>query len=107
VRRALSQLGKKAKPKAIQGWIKDNLHLDMTTAHISTTKGQLLRKTKKKLVTTKGAASQAPLQEAPTRAAVEVDQGTGVLLEDILTLRELLQRVGPEPLRTLIDVLSR
>jgi hypothetical protein len=37
---------------------------------------------------------------------VEVDQGTGVLLEDILTLRGLLQRVGPEPLRTLVDVLS-
>jgi hypothetical protein len=103
----LSQLGKKAKPKAIQAWIKDNLHLDMTTDHISTSKGLLLRTAKKKLVTTKGAAAPVPLQKAPTRAAVEVDQGTGVLLEDILTLRGLLQRVGAEHLRTLVDVMSR
>jgi hypothetical protein len=106
VRRALSKLGKKAKPKAIQAWIKDHLHLDMTTDHISTTKSQLL-KAQKKSASSKPAASAAP-PASVVAALPEVKPASekGVAMEDILTLKELLQRVGAGPLRTLIAVLS-
>ena len=44
VRRALTELGNNAMPVAIQGWIKDNLGIEMTAGHVSTTKGEILRK---------------------------------------------------------------
>jgi hypothetical protein len=103
VRRALATLGKKAKPTAIKGWIKDNLAIEMTTDHISTAKGELLRKGKKKPT-----PSPAPkVQAAAVTRAVKAANGKGVLLEDILTLKDLVKRIGAEHLRTLIDVMSK
>jgi hypothetical protein len=39
--------------------------------------------------------------------AVKASSGEGILLEEVLTLKGVVQRVGPRHLRTLIDVLSR
>jgi hypothetical protein len=47
VRRSLGKLGKKAQPADIQKDIKDRFGIDMTTNHISTTKGELRRAKKK------------------------------------------------------------
>jgi hypothetical protein len=110
VRRALAALGKDAKPIAIQGWVKDNLAIDMTTDHISTTKGELLRKARKKPAARKPAASpQPPGQAAPALPAVKVANAkrSAVEMADILTLKDLVRRVGAAHLRTLIDVISR
>jgi hypothetical protein len=102
VRRALATLGKKAKPLAIQGWIKDNLHLDLTTAHISTTKGELLRKPTKK-----PSGSKPAVLAEPAMAAVKGATEKGVQMDDILKLKELVGRVGPKHLHILIDVMSK
>src|SRR6516225_8308864 len=44
VRRALNHLGPEAKPTQIQGWIKDQFNIEMGRDHISTSKGDILRK---------------------------------------------------------------
>jgi hypothetical protein len=109
VRRALAALGKKAKPTAIQGWIKDTLHIDMTTAHISTTKGDLLRKAKKPPAKKPVASPQPRGQAAPAPPRVKAANGKGSTVEmaDILKLKDLVRRVGAAHLRTLIDLMSK
>jgi hypothetical protein len=88
VRRSLAKLGKNAQPVEIQKDIKDRFGIDMTTGHISTTKGELRRGAKGKK---KGGTKQA----APA-----------IPLEDILAVRSLVDRLGAAPLKTLIDALQ-
>jgi hypothetical protein len=107
VRRALGELGNDAKPARIQGYVKDNFKIDMTTDHISTCKGDILRKarlgkTPGKQGAPKGAAA------APVQASAPRGNGKGgILLTDILEVKRLVQRVGPAQLRTLIDAFSK
>src|SRR5262245_398606 len=44
VRRALATLGNEAKPLVIQAHVKKAFALDMTTDHVSTAKGEILKK---------------------------------------------------------------
>lgn len=112
VRRALDALGKKAKPADIQTFIKDNFNLEITLGHAKTNKGKILRaagkkKSSKKAAPAKAAAAPAP-PAAPAIATIVVvpAPSKGFYLEDILKLRELVARVGPENLLSLIDVLA-
>jgi hypothetical protein len=43
----------------------------------------------------------------PSRTAKANGKSKAVALEDVLTLRSLVNRVGADHLRTLIDVMSR
>jgi hypothetical protein len=116
VRRALAELGKDAKPTRIQGWVKDEYAIDMTTDHISTAKGQILRKARRK----KRAATKPPLQQSMARkeeaepAAAQLPvrpalapQRNGITLDDIEAVQGLVGRVGTDGLKRLIDVLAR
>jgi hypothetical protein len=98
VRRALMTMGPDAAPKDIQGHIKKRFHIDMTTEHISTTKGELRKAAAVSSPAGKPAAP-APAAGNPKSKAVE--------MQDILTLKSLVKRVGAEHLKTLIDVMSR
>jgi hypothetical protein len=44
VRRALGHFGPEAKPTQMQGWIKEQFNIEMTTNHISTAKGGILHR---------------------------------------------------------------
>jgi hypothetical protein len=117
VRRALEELGPEAMPTAIKGFVKDRFGLEMTTNHISTYKGNILRKAG---VTSKPRGQQPATQKAVTRT-VEAKQeaapkprpqpssappakgANAILLKDVLTIKDLVVRLGPGPLRTLID----
>jgi hypothetical protein len=108
VRRSLKKLGADAPNKDIQADIKKRFGLDMTTDHISTTKGELRKEASKnapaaKQKETKPAAVQPA---APARAAIP-SNGSAVDMKDILTLKALVRRVGAAHLHTLIDVMSR
>jgi hypothetical protein len=110
VRRALDKLGKKAKPSAIVDFVKDHFNLEMTPGHAKTNKGKILRGGKKKPGPKPGAkkAAREPLAEQPSiRKPAKGVNGKTIPLADILKLKDLVQRVGPDHLRTLIDVMGK
>jgi hypothetical protein len=117
VRKALKKLGRNAKPAQLQPYIKEMFGFDMTPAHITTAKGELLRGKggKGKAAGKKRhPAAQAPaLPAAPQQGAPKAPPaGNGaaagrVSLKDIAVVKDLLGRVGADNLRTLIDLLAR
>ena len=118
VRRALKAMGRAATPSQMQPYIKENFGIDMSTDHISTSKGHILRKEGGKgrrkgkgRVAPKGPTPQAggpQGQPAPSPAAK--GGGTkeaGIPLDDILYVKALVGRFGPQQLHTLIDAFAR
>src|SRR5579872_1809501 len=107
VRRALAHFGKDGKPAEMQGWIKQQFNIEMSTDHISTAKGEILRKaaaTKKA-----GLPKAAPVQQAAasTSPAKSTANASGIPLADILAVKALVVRLGPGPLHTLIDAFAK
>jgi hypothetical protein len=117
VRLELKKLGRNAKPAQLQPYIKATFGIDMTPAHITTTKGELLRgkRSKGKAAGKKPEpSSKPPAAAAATKpSALKAPQGgngaaaRGVSLNDIGVVKELLGRVGADSLRTLIDLLAK
>ena len=111
VRRALAHFGKGGKPAQMQGWIREQLGIEMGTDHISTAKGEILRKRAGKAK--KSAARRAAPTPAvqPAAASTSPAKGSGkaggIPLEDILAVRELVGRLGATPLHTLIDAFAK
>jgi hypothetical protein len=104
VRRALAQLGRDAKPTQIKGWVKEQFNIDMGTDHISTAKGGILkagrkgkRTAKKKPATSNTAAKQVPAAKPQA----------GIPLDDILYVKRLVGRFGPDQLHTLINAFAK
>jgi hypothetical protein len=106
VRRALKALGKDALPAKLQPYIKQTFGIDMTPAHITTCKGDILRKGRKK-PGPKPKVQPEPLvrQSAPTPAKAAAKNG--ITLEDIQSVKGLIGRVGADHLKGLIDLLSK
>jgi hypothetical protein len=129
VRRALNTLGNDAKPIAIQEWVFNEFNIRMTTDHISTSKGDILRKAAGKKPASRRSTSRKPRRVAPTQEAAPepaappappaqvvvvtppapaVTNGLGTLrVEDVATAKALLQRLGADQLRALLDILAR
>jgi hypothetical protein len=127
VRRTLAKLGWEAKPAEMQAHIKKAYDMDMTADLISTYKGDLVRKAREagELVpqaASRGPAVKKPAAPKPQAAATKPQSpaaparthggngnevGDAILLEDVSTTKELLDRVGAEKLRTLIDGLAK
>jgi hypothetical protein len=110
VRRALAHFGNDAKPSQMQGWIKEQFKIAMSTDHISTAKGSILKAARQKAST--GAKAPAPKTAAAPAAAksqpsVSGRKESGIPLDDILYVKELVGRIGPQQLHTLIDAFAR
>jgi hypothetical protein len=107
VRRALAHFGREAKPAQMQGWIKQQFGIDMSTDHISTAKGEILRKAAGPKKT--GLPKAAPVQQAaaPTSQPKSTDKAGGIPLADILAVKDLVRRLGAGPLHTLIDAFAK
>jgi hypothetical protein len=114
VRRALAHFGNDAKPAQMQGWIKSEFGIEMGADHISTAKGEILRKAgvkrkrgKKKPGRPKAGKPSAAVTvtSAPVAAPARAKAG-GIALDDILSVKALLGRVGPDQLHKLIDALA-
>jgi hypothetical protein len=113
VQQALSKLGKAASRPEIQKFVKDSYGLQMTLDHISNCKGEL-RKRKgpaKKAVAqqpAKPAVSQQPAaQKQEPKKPASGSKGHAIGLDDIETVKDLVERVGAGSLRKLIDVMAR
>jgi hypothetical protein len=96
VRQVMKDLGAAATVPDIQREVKARYGVEMSAKQASTYRG-MLRKAAPAARKAKS-ATPAPAQPANGKAAVE--------LEDLVTLRELVDRVGGERLRTLIDLLG-
>jgi len=110
VRRALRALGKGATPSAMRPWISQQFGIEMSADHISTAKGEILRGKGKKRTAGKG--NEAKAASAVGKAAAPSSSGPGpaagtVSLDDVRLVKDLMGRVGAEPLRSLIDLLAR
>ena len=119
VRRAMAELGNDATPTPIQAHVKQKYGLDMTKEHVSVYKRDILRKLgvgpkkarRKKAGPKKAAAKRAaPVQHAAASTSPPRPTGGkagGILLEDILAVKELVGRLGARPLHALIDAFSK
>ena len=101
VRRALKAMGRAATPSQMQPYIKENFGIDMSTDHISTSKGIILHPKKKG---GKGAKKPAAQGAEPTEGD---GKEAGLPLDDILFIKGLVGRLGPDQLHTLIDAFAR
>jgi hypothetical protein len=119
MRRALAELGNDAAVPRLQAFLKDNLGTEMSAKRIASYRGKILRKAAKKpaaptseankeVMATRSPAEQNRVAATPAPAPTAAVHGTGGIgLDDILTAKALVERVGAEQLRSLIEVLAR
>ncbi|MCE9532778.1 MAG: hypothetical protein K8T89_16905 [Planctomycetes bacterium] len=114
VRQAIATLGADAMPVDIQSFVKKNMGHDMSTAHVSNYKTEILRKqgAKKapKVSATKSAVKKPAAKPAdapaPVAAAPRV-KAEAVSIQDIQAVKGLVGRVGEQNLKSLIDLLGK
>jgi hypothetical protein len=118
VRRALKAMGRAATPTQMQPYIKEHFGIEITIGHISTSKGMILRKRKggkrgRKPVAQGAAPEEGAKEEAGRTAVVRQKPAArgakeaGIPLDDILYVKGLVGRLGPDQLHTLIDAIAR
>jgi len=120
VGRAVAALGETASRADIKSWVKEHFGHDMSLDHISSCKKELSRRAEAKKAARKPAAKKAedaksesrtpvPAQEKPASILTNAGNSkpSAVEMTDIRTVRELLDRVGADHLRTLIDFMTR
>ena len=99
IRRALAKLGNKAMPTEIQGYIKTNFSVEMTTQAISVYKYKQVKK--------KGKPGRKPKvvgatdEPAPERAMHEA-----VTFKDMRLVKEISDRLGPTRMRELVALVA-
>jgi hypothetical protein len=119
VRRALKAMGRDAIPTQMQPYIKQNFGIEMSIKHISTSKSILLHKKKagkgkgaKKPAAQGAAVSEGEAKEVGRKVLVQQKPAArggkeaGIPLEDILFIKGLVGRLGPDQLHTLIDAFA-
>jgi hypothetical protein len=127
VRRALAELGQDATRTEIQSFVKERLGIEMNADVVSTYKAHIARKAAKTTPVSAAAAqnkpapmpraksSPAPVAKKPAPPAKKKPapatgrNGTAgaIGLDDIRAVKDLVGRVGPDSLKTLIEVLVK
>ena len=98
IRRALAKLGNKSTPAEIQGFIKTNFDVEMTTKVISVYKSKLAKK--------KGKPGRKPKEAgAVGEAAPKPVAHGGVSFKDMRTVKEISHRLGPARMRELVALM--
>ena len=97
VRRSLQKLGKDAMPLAVQVEVKKTFDLDVSKNYISDIKAKALKAARRK---------PAPAPQEPPAQGEKADDRATLTLEDVLAVRGLVERVGADNLRKLIDAFS-
>jgi hypothetical protein len=110
VRQALTKLGNDANSLDIQNFLKNHHQLEMSRDQITKYKSLLLRKLSKKSGPGRRGRRKMsrPQMQAPVEVAAVSKSGNGksIQLEDLQTVKSMVQRVGPDHLRSLIDLLE-
>jgi hypothetical protein len=99
IRRALAKLGKKAMPTEIQGFIKTNFGVQMTTQLISVYKSKLTKK--------QGQPGRKPKVVGATAEAAAIPAAhSGVTFKDLRTVKDISDRLGRNRLRELVELMA-
>jgi hypothetical protein len=93
VYRAVVALGKDAPRTKVRDYVKENFGFEMDLNHVSAAKVAAVRKMESAPATTKGHRAATP-------------NSTSLLLADIQKVRELVEKVGADNLRTLIGLIA-
>lgn len=115
VRKAMAKLGRKAKPKVIQDFVKSEFGIEMSVNHVSNIKSTLRNKRRAK----QGAAKEPKAEEMAAthstngsahagngQAVARGRKGTGIDVDDIAAVKKLAQSVGAQNLHMLIDIVA-
>jgi hypothetical protein len=105
VRRAVGALGKTATPTEIQSFLLSQFGIEMTTKVISVYKSKLFRKRGKRGRKRRKAAAPVEASAAPA-APKAVSHGGGVPYQDLRTIKEMRDRLGPARLRELVELIG-
>jgi hypothetical protein len=103
MRRSLAKLGSDAANKDIQADLRKRFGVEMTLDHISNYKSELRKKTRAASTSPATVKAAPPVKAAPAAKAA----GKALRLEDVLTVKALVERVGGDQLRTLIAAFER
>lgn len=122
VEKGLQSLGYSATPMQLQKHIREHYKIEMGLKHISTAKAKIVKEagankpasTKTTATATTSPAKQSAAPKPASRSAgpkktpAPQSGGTpGIRLHDIETVKDLVERVGANSLKKLIDVLAR
>ena len=109
VRQAQTELGKGAMPLQIRAFVKERFGTEMNTNLISYYKKRLAGKGKKKRPGKRagGQPRQQPAGEPVGQTKAPAAGRSGISLDDLRLVKDLVGRVGAEQLRGLIDLLAR
>jgi hypothetical protein len=99
VQRALGEMGRDAKPLAIQAFVKDRFGVAISAATASQYKKVLAERARKRGRPKKAAS--------PARERAAAAPAAGIPLDDILYVKGLVGRFGSEQLHTLIDAFAK
>ena len=96
-------------PGAIQDFVHSRFGLEMTTAHVSNYKTAISREKGKSHSAHKPAPAVKEAPAAPIKHAAPAmaHKAVGIDLQDIETVKTLVERVGTDNLTSLIDLLSK
>jgi hypothetical protein len=103
---ALAELGRDAKPLALKKHVKKKFGIDVTAEVARNYKKVLAKRAGARPVAATPPAPTSPTPQTPALPKERSGAG-GISLADIQAVKELVGRVGPEPLRALIDLFSR
>jgi hypothetical protein len=101
VRKTMAKLGATAKPLEIQAYLKKAFNIDMETTVISTYKNNVLKEMGK------GKRGRRKKRGFHTAAAGSTSSARGITLDDIQTLKSLVDSMGAAKLLQLAKVLSK
>ena len=101
---ALEILGPDAKPIQIQKYLKEERGVDVSTDSISTYKSDIRRRANGQVTHSVHMAPAAKPQ--PTAAATAAPDTGNFDINDIVTVKDLMGRVGAGQLKSLIDVMA-
>jgi hypothetical protein len=110
VRLAMADMGPEARPAQLVGHIRSKFGIDMTVGHVAVERRKLLLKTGggKRPAGRRPGRPSAGKTAARTTGLLTPANGTALTidLEDIQAVKDLVERVGADSLRKLIDVLE-
>jgi hypothetical protein len=109
VRLAMADMGPEARPAQLQGHIRSKFGIDMSVGHVAVERRKLLLKGgRKRSAGRRPGRPSAGKTAAKTAGRLPPGNGTAyaVGLDDIEMVKDLVERVGADSLRKLIDVLE-
>jgi len=97
VRRALAKFGEDAKPQDIQRFLKESFGIEMGTVLISNYKSHLSRK----------AAGKSAVIRKPSARTAAASVSPGFTLDEIQTVRQVVEQIGADKVQQLASVLAQ